>query len=327
MVAVWTGHELLVWGGNGMSSATGFGDGGRYDPASDTWRPISTRGSPSPRVEPAVAWTGKELIVWGGIGCETTDDFCADGDRYDPALDRWSPMSLHGSPQATNAVGVWTGHDFVVWGGDGGGPPTYTLHQGARYDPVTDTWSPVASPPIPVTSDRSWVSTGSQMIGWGGVGCGGDGYCRAGAVYDPVANAWSALPTSGGPGPRAGHQQVWTDDGLLLWGGGNSGVIGEGLYRLTLQPSPTWRRLGDAPPGEGQRGASVVAAGDRVLIWGGEVESNVSCMDEKITFVAQGLAIDATTGVVTPMGPAGASCSYDSEIFDACPGDWPEGEP
>jgi N-acetylneuraminic acid mutarotase len=37
--AVWTGSEMLVWGG--FSTDTGYvNDGGRYDPATDTWKPF-----------------------------------------------------------------------------------------------------------------------------------------------------------------------------------------------------------------------------------------------------------------------------------------------
>ena len=44
-----------------------------YDPASDTWRPMAN--SPLPEPENAIgasdyasAWTGSELLVWGGPG-------------------------------------------------------------------------------------------------------------------------------------------------------------------------------------------------------------------------------------------------------------------
>jgi hypothetical protein len=69
-VAMWTGHELLIWGGE---SATGYprgpvlGDGARYNPATDTWRPMSSDGAPSPRVVPAVVWTGSELLMWSVV--------------------------------------------------------------------------------------------------------------------------------------------------------------------------------------------------------------------------------------------------------------------
>lgn len=50
---------MLVWGGFA---------GARYDPATDSWAPMTTLGAPSVAI-PGV-WTGSRLIVWdkGGGG-------------------------------------------------------------------------------------------------------------------------------------------------------------------------------------------------------------------------------------------------------------------
>src|SRR5439155_20893762 len=66
--AVWTGKEMLVWGGraNFLTSGGNLGDGGRYDPATDSWKPIAMAGAPSPRSVFACVWTGTEMLVWGG---------------------------------------------------------------------------------------------------------------------------------------------------------------------------------------------------------------------------------------------------------------------
>src|SRR5438270_206219 len=44
--AVWTGTEMIIWGGgNG-----GFpSDGGRYSPVTDIWTALSTASAPAPR--------------------------------------------------------------------------------------------------------------------------------------------------------------------------------------------------------------------------------------------------------------------------------------
>ena len=44
--AVWTGSEMLVWGGG--SFPQDFANyGGRYDPATDTWKLIGTWNAPN----------------------------------------------------------------------------------------------------------------------------------------------------------------------------------------------------------------------------------------------------------------------------------------
>src|SRR5450432_3458896 len=42
--AVWTGHEMIVWGGDDGSGDSFANTGGRYDPVQDVWRPTSLTG-------------------------------------------------------------------------------------------------------------------------------------------------------------------------------------------------------------------------------------------------------------------------------------------
>ena len=61
--AVWTGSEMIVWGGYGGSY---FNTGGRYNPSTDSWAAISNVNAPSARGGNTAVWTGNEMIVWGG---------------------------------------------------------------------------------------------------------------------------------------------------------------------------------------------------------------------------------------------------------------------
>ena len=71
---VWTGDLLLVWGGEVDVPGTAAGvmslrDGAAYDPDRDTWTTIPA--APIPGAAAAViAWTGQEMVVWGGQGTE-----------------------------------------------------------------------------------------------------------------------------------------------------------------------------------------------------------------------------------------------------------------
>ena len=64
--AVWTGGEMIVWGGlNAHGSQRN--SGGRYDPLTDAWTPTSTgANAPAKRYRHTAVWTGSEMIVWGG---------------------------------------------------------------------------------------------------------------------------------------------------------------------------------------------------------------------------------------------------------------------
>jgi hypothetical protein len=80
--AVWTGQEMIVWGGG---SHLGLNDGGHYDPVGDTWTPTAASGAPSARYAHSAIWTGEEMIVWGGLqpfGDDGDMAPLADGKRY-----------------------------------------------------------------------------------------------------------------------------------------------------------------------------------------------------------------------------------------------------
>ena len=68
--AVWTGSEMIVWGGADGSSY--LNTGGRYNPSTDSWTATSTTNAPAGRDYHTAVWTGSEMIVWGGL-----DDDCS----------------------------------------------------------------------------------------------------------------------------------------------------------------------------------------------------------------------------------------------------------
>ena len=61
--AVWTGSEMIVWGGTNGSP---LNTGGRYNPSADAWTATSTTNAPDARDSHTAVWTGSEMIVWGG---------------------------------------------------------------------------------------------------------------------------------------------------------------------------------------------------------------------------------------------------------------------
>src|SRR5439155_3980850 len=103
---VWTGSEIIVWGGIGGTSYE-HNTGGRYSPADDRWVPTPIDDTPVGRGEHTATWTGSEMIVWGG----NSGVYHNDGGRYDPATDFWTRTRLDAStPSArANHTAVWTG--------------------------------------------------------------------------------------------------------------------------------------------------------------------------------------------------------------------------
>ncbi len=78
--AVWTGMEMIVWGGAGTQL---FGSGGKYNPSTGVWAATSTASAaPSARYAHTAVWTGTAMIVWGGA--ESASHSVNSGGRYDP---------------------------------------------------------------------------------------------------------------------------------------------------------------------------------------------------------------------------------------------------
>jgi hypothetical protein len=161
---VWTGHDVLVWGGEGGTSGAPLNDGARFEPAANRWSSLPTAGAPSPRTYHGTAWTGKEMIVWGGQGAGV---LYRDGGRFDPATGAWTRLPLAGAPSARESPGAfWTGTGLVVWGGnDAQSQPAW---DGARYNPTSNTWSALPAAPLAPRLEASTAWDGHALFVWGG---------------------------------------------------------------------------------------------------------------------------------------------------------------
>jgi hypothetical protein len=138
---VWTGEEIVVWGGEaGGDPISGLGDGAAFNPTANSWRLIAE--SPlSPRTSHVAAWTGDEMLIVGGFGQR-------DGAAYDPARDAWRsipdpPVPLEAPDRYQSAGSVWTGQELIIWDISSG--------QIVAYTPDVDTWR--ALPSIDLTGD------------------------------------------------------------------------------------------------------------------------------------------------------------------------------
>jgi hypothetical protein len=106
---------------------------------------------------------------------------------------------------------------MIIWGG---ATNTIARHDGARFDPATGRWSPIAtSTMVPACSGHTAVWTGTEMIVWGGQYEPGRGLCSGGGRYDPRADRWTPISADGHPLARRDHTAVWTGDEMIVWGG------------------------------------------------------------------------------------------------------------
>jgi len=160
---VWTGRELLIWGGSIYPSATPLGDGAAYDPATKRWRKLPS--SPlSPRQYHLTIWTGSEMIIWGGGGNTTSLN---DGAAYNPTSNKWRMLPQGPMSARVGLVGAWTGSDVILLGGLYGSGEHYT--DGAALDPRSGRWRAIAPPIPPASHPLVWKAAAyiaGQVLAW-----------------------------------------------------------------------------------------------------------------------------------------------------------------
>jgi hypothetical protein len=264
-LGAWIGNALMIWTGDPAVPAT------FYDPVSDTWSGSATTvGAPSQRILFSALWTGTELIIWGGLTQWVGGTPLDTGARYNPSTNTWTPMSTVGAPLARfSHMAVWTGTRMIVWGGEQ--PGFNYFNTGGIYDPATDTWvgsTTTTNAPSPRGySACAW--TGTRMLIWGGED---PSKFNAGYLYDPSGDAWTGTTNLiGAPAARSHMPGTWNGRELVIWGGGsggphlNSGARYNPILNAWKGPMPT----AGAPAGR----ASFVAAwtGSRMIVWGGEI--------------------------------------------------------
>jgi N-acetylneuraminic acid mutarotase len=212
---------MLIWGGTGYSGE--LNDGGRYNPTTDTWTPITTTNAPIPRNGHSAIWTGAEMLVWGGYG---DNIFFNDGAKYNPTTDTWIPITTTGAPSERRFhTAFWTGSEMLIWGGSGDN--WALMENGAKYNPISDTWTSITTTNAPLLRYRySAVWTGTEMFIWGGGnaewGTDVTMYFNDGSKYNPSTDTWIPLPPVNLI-PRWGHFSVWTGQEIIIWGGDTNG--------------------------------------------------------------------------------------------------------
>ena len=255
--AVWTGTEMIIWGGY---DGNDLNTGGRYNPATDSWIATNTSNAPAARERHTAVWTGIEMVVWGG---EQGFSFVNTGGRYNPTTDTWTATSTINAPGGRERhTAVWTGSEMIVWGGDG---PIY-FNTGGRYNPNTDTWVAISTINTPEgRALHTAVWTGSEMIVWGGFDGDNGSYLNTGGRYSPTADSWTATSITNVPAGRSDHTAVWTGNEMIIWGGypylntgGRYDPTMNGWVATSLVDAPTARAFHTA-----------VWTGSEMIVWGG----------------------------------------------------------
>lgn len=263
--AVWTGTEMIAWGGIRAADQQGPPDGAAYDPDADAWRTIAQ--SPlEARDGSAVVWTGNEMIVWGGylVGQDRNtfpyQRYARDGAAYDPATDEWRTLAPSPLPAGYDPMTVWTGEEMIIFTTESSDPaagkPNYPV--GAAYDPATDRWRELGSSPLfPIASPPAiWLKGEMLFMTFGEL----EGHSRnqpptAGA-YNPSTDSWRILRSAPSYASSSYLTPIATDDEVLF---------GTFAYDPVAD---VWRKLPRAPI-QDREFPTEVWTGTEVIVWGG----------------------------------------------------------
>ncbi|MHB8464959.1 MAG: Kelch repeat-containing protein [Acidimicrobiales bacterium] len=244
-VAVWTGREMVVWGGSDGTGLVVHADGAAYNPATQDWRTIAAAPLAG-RTGAVAVWTGHRMIIWGGG--DGVSHIFDDGAAYDPITDRWQPLPAAPIQGLWYTQAVWTGTEMIVTGGY-----AYTdLGFAAAYSPTARRWRRLPKPPTGlIGASLVWTGhrallTGGEHGGMPGRG-GGGGRASEDAVYDPTTNRWRT--------PRPPQLQYF--GGAAVWDGHELVAIGsptsdpdDGLVTASYDPAADrWRALSPPPDG------------------------------------------------------------------------------
>ena len=239
VVSVWTGSQMIVWGGYAQSDGHVSGDGASYDPAARTWQTLPA--SPlSARAFSAYTWTGSQLFIWGGTSqVEGREEGDTDGAMYDPATRTWQQLPPVSVGDHALAAAVWTGTRVVLFtAGFDKDTNTADVH---AYDPATNSWSTLPSIHIAqtqlldiiplVAGDQLYAFMPVQTLG-NGLRTGNDSF-----VYRPATNSWAESPMLPIPDPYAIGNPEWTGDHILF---GPAGVVCNACGGLPGESTGSW---------------------------------------------------------------------------------------
>ena len=259
------------------------------------WANGPTIDAPSARNRHGAAWTGEELVVWGGfLGAGVSS---GSGSRFSPTTGTWLGLPTFGAPTAREShTAVWGSPNFIVWGGLING---IFQANGGRLNLSTLAWSPVQTTGAPsARANHVSVWTGSRMVIWGGRNT--TGYLNDGGVYDPVGNNWVPLPTTSAPAPRHSAPAVFASGRLIIWGGdGVDGERNDGAFlEFPGEKTPgNWQAINSLGAPSARSGHTLVWTGNMLAIWGGKRGN---------TYLNDGAIYEITSAKWFPITGAGA---------------------
>jgi hypothetical protein len=284
---VWTGTELVVWGGDVEAANMGlpgedrsFNDGAAYDPAARSWRTMSPGPLRVGTSTPVGAMTDEGVVLvratatalWNPVtdtwrelerAPRPVEDLVATGGsavsysanaRLDLDAGRW--VDLPAPPlRLERPTTAWTGDDLIVVGGPGS---AFTSAQAIAYNVADDAWRTLAPPPSDLHAEAlaaAWDDTRVVVVN----------YDMRAVAYDPVTDAWRDLPHV------PARFSEWQPS---LQAGGGISVATMAAAVVVLGTDDRWIPL----PTAGFGAARLVSSGSALFAWDVDTEREINVL-------------------------------------------------
>lgn len=258
---------MIVWGG--IRSNSNLATGGTINPVTATWNTTVAVYVPATKIYCA---SGTSINIDMGIIWWEVNSYVnlSTGGRFNPFTDMWRPTSTVNAPFGRrNHVALWTGTEMIIWGGyytDPDGVTVRSTNTGARYNPVTDTWTSISTVNAPSADACRAVWTGNEMIVWNG---------SEGGRYNPSTNTWQAVSAENAPSPRTGFSVIWTSTEMIVWGGWTG--VGDLVTDTGGRYNPStncWSPISQSSAATARYRHTAIWTGTEMIIWGGLNGSN-----------------------------------------------------
>ena len=270
---------LVVFAITLLTSVAVGARGGQAASARPSWRLLPRAPIPG-RLGASTVWTGREMIVWGGVARSVGGQAASrsDGAAYNPTTGKWRKIANapFGVVGGGGPAAAWTGSRMVIFVGNSPDGPSAS----AMYDPRSNTWGRLPKGPLGVREQYSSVWTGRELLIFGGHS--GDGYASPTAAgLDPATRSWRRLKALD---PVVGLSTV----NGAVWDG-REAFVGGVIYRppsrvsrpVLLEFNPTTNKLHEinlasAPLNQRQRLQldPVGRSGSDIVFWTGASSSS-----------------------------------------------------
>ena len=258
------------------------------------------------------------------------------------AKDVWRQLPSAPEARRSHTMVPWNvTSGLLVWGGfrPGGGTEELT-NIGLRYLESSAEWSTMSTVNAPAArSLHTAVTTGSQMIVWGGKGASSD-FLGDGGIYSASADIWQPIPVNAAISARRYHSAVFGSGVMVVWGGEISSGVYAGTGARFNPATGTWTQpaIGVGAPTSRAAHTAVFING-KMIVWGGltgggatntgssyDLASNtwtaISTVNAPTARHSHSAGVDSSNRMIVWGGIVGGSPVNDGAIYDPAGNSW-----